>query len=374
MVLYFFVFSISILFMGLADCFHHAILHTSHKLARSRTVLFSTLRVLSICLSAAPLILLSGLRYDTGYDYFYSYVPSLEAVRNGGTSHYDPLFNQILAAFAHLPDNQWFFLGTAFFTVSVVYLSITLVFNYATVPLALFLFSFHYLRSFCFVAQYTAMAVALLGFVLLIKNRRFSALLLLIVSILLHQSAFILIPLYLIYFMPSLLVIVASASLPILVFILKGPISLLVQKMSSVTRFSGYLGSDFDVAYTDNSLILANLLFFILFMTLWVIKYRTSSNSRILRLFCAAQSIALALSLTQGIVPVGYRFVWYYMFFQVISIPFILKLFTKRNLYILCSILIILFYTAWMIKFPIANGASQILPYHPIFNTTLSFY
>jgi hypothetical protein len=301
-------------------------------------------------------------------------VPSLEAVRSGGTSHYDPLFNQLLALFAHLPNNQWFFFGTAFFTVGIVYFSVTLVFDYATIPIALFLFSFHYLRSFCFVAQYTAMAVTLLGFVLLIRNQRFKALILLCIGILLHQSAFILIPLYLIYFMPSFLVFVASASLPVVMFVLKGPIALVVKKLSTKTRFSGYLGSDFDVAYTDHSLILANLIFFVLFMVIWAVKYKTTSNSKTLRLFCAAQSIALALSVTQGIVPVGYRFVWYYMFFQILSIPFVLKLFTKRNLYILFSILIILFYTVWMIKYPIANGASQILPYHPIFDTSLSFY
>ncbi|RYQ54708.1 EpsG family protein [Bifidobacterium pseudolongum] len=342
-------------------------LHARHSLAVLRSG-----RVMMIIFSALVYILLSGLRYDTGYDYMYSYVPSLDVVRGGDVSHYDPFFNMIIGIFARFSSDQWFFACTAAYTVIMIYVGFSMDSKYIIVPVALFFTSFNYLRSFCFVAQYVAMATVFVGFLLLLKKRYSAAVILLVLGILIHKSAEVMIVLYLLYFLGNKIILILSFMFPLIAEMAQSLFRSLLISVSANSRFETYIDGQYDIGYEDMSLIYANLTIFLLFLFVVFCQREIFSYNKKGTMYLMIQSLALGFSLLQTVIPVGYRFVWYFALFQLISIPYMLRLILKGSLYyIVCAIICILYFF-WMVKYPIANGASQVLPYHPVFNPNIS--
>lgn len=374
MYLYCVVFAISLLFMGIADYFKYRVKTWTGKGAGGdprRNGIFQCGWWLCTVLSACSLIALSGFRYGVGIDYFYSYVPSLEEVREGRTSHYDWLFNKVIWLFSRLQDNQWFFMGMAILTVGLTYYAILKELEYGTVALGIFLCSFHYLRSFSFVAQYFAMSLALVSFVFLIQGKRKTAIVGFVLAALMHQSALALVFVLLCYFLSEKANILLSAILPLLALITSSVVRSIVERLAGQTRFAYYFGSNYDSGYIDKSLILVNLALLCFYLAVWFYtRNGKSKNDPKVPLYCSIQSIALTFSILQPVIPVGYRFVWYYMFFQILSIPYLAKKFAKTDLYVFTCVLILLCYFLWMVKVPIANGASQVLPYVSIFSAS----
>ncbi|MGZ7240535.1 EpsG family protein, partial [Streptococcus pyogenes] len=74
---------------------------------------------------------------------------------------------------------------------------------------------FNYLRSFCFVAQYVALATFFVGFTALLKKKWIPAAILIVLAVLLHQSAIIVVPFVLMYFMRTRWMMVVSILLPV---------------------------------------------------------------------------------------------------------------------------------------------------------------
>lgn len=326
-------------------------------------------------LSLSLLAALSAVRYDTGYDYFYSYVPSLNEVRNGGVSHYDYLFNQYLKIFSLFESNQWFFAVTSILTVSLFYYAFLRSDNHLFAPVAIFIASYHYLRSFCFVAQYLAMSVFMVAFVLLIKGRRLVPILLIVLACLLHNSLLVVLPFFIFILLSnSILNISISIIVPAVSVLLSGLVRDLLLKYISHTRFSDYFSGQYDIGYSDKSLTYINLLILILYIIITVIISTKNIISNTCTIFLLAQSFAFSFSVLQSSIPVGYRLVWPFMLVQCISIPYMLsQVFEKQFTRMIITFVVIFFYV-WMIKVPIASGASQVLPYHFFFAPEFSIY
>ena len=374
--LYFITFAVAIGFAFCSDLCQRQIAVAKRELAghdlwNAVTAAKIGKNVFLLC-SAAVLILLSGLRYDTGVDYYYSYVPSLETVRAGSASHYDPLFNFIIACFARLQDNQWFFAAMALYTVGMIYFGICRRSEYISIPVALYLVSFNYLRSFCFVAQYVALATFSVGFTALLKKKWIPAAILIVLAVLLHQSAIIVVPFLLMYFMRTRWMMVVSILLPVFALLGQGAVRVIFVMFGSGTRFDYYFGSEYDMGYVDNTLILINFAVFAMFLFVYYMTQAYREHDRNLSFYMLAQSFALSFSLLQSVIPLGYRFVWFFMFLQCLSIPLFLKrMFSGAEYYVMNLVIIVLF-LAWMIMYPL-QGTSNVLPYHPIFDPMSSY-
>lgn len=325
-----------------------------------------------IVLSALSLILLSGLRYDTGYDYLYSYVPSLDATRAGYESHYDPLFNFIITVFAQFDSNQWFFASMAVYTVGMTYYALCKQSKYVMVPIALYIASFTYLRAFCFVAQYVSIATFFVGSVFLLQRKYVKALVFLILGCMLHLSGLVVVPLFLLFLISNRTMLIVSILLPVFSLVGQSTIRILAERFSVNTRFDYYISSHYDSAYSDPRLTLINLAIFLLFILIWCMAKQTIASDKRAHWYLLAQSFALAFSFVQPVFPVGYRFVWYFMIVQCVSIPYLLKYIMQGSIYYCCIALIILCFTVWMVLFQIP-GPSEVIPYHPVFAPTSSY-
>ncbi|PAU68636.1 EpsG family protein [Bifidobacterium criceti] len=379
MKLYLLVFFAAVAFAFVADVMQRQITGMEERgnlslHARRSLVSLRSSRVVVIMCSALVYILLSGMRYDTGFDYMYSYVPSLEEVRRGNASHYDPFFDLVIAAFAKFSSNQWFFAGMALYTIAMIYIGFCMESKYVLVPVALFFTSFNYLRSFCFVAQYVAMATLFVGFLLLLKKRYVGAVALLILGILLHKSAEVMIIFYVLYFLSNKILLALAALLPLFGMLGQGPVRSVLVKLTGDSRFAVYINGQFDVGYADMSLVYANLAFFVLFLVIVFITRDNITHDKQGTMYVVAQSLALGFAFLQIVIPVGYRFVWYFAFFQLVSVPYMLRKVTKGTLYYaICTGICVLYYI-WMVRYPLTNGASQVLPYHPFFDPNVTIW
>lgn len=367
MILYTITFIISLVFAYLHDI--------SVEERNQKVGIKDKMRSIYLLLSFLPLVALSAVRYDTGYDYFYSYVPSLNEVRNGGTSHYDYLFNQYLKIFSLFESNQWFFAVTAILMMLLLYYAFLSNDDHLLGPVAIFIASYHYLRSYCFVAQYFAMSIFMVAFVLLLKGRKFTSILLILLACLLHNSLFVVLPfILLVLFSNSALNVVTSVIAPTVSVLLSGLVRSVLSSFITHTRFSDYFSGQYDVGYADKTLTYINLLILIIYFIIVIYNSNVLVTSNVCTVFLLAQSFALTFSVLQSSIPVGYRLVWPFMLIQCISIPYMFSQVFDRQLTTMAIAVVVILFYIWMIKVPIANGASQVLPYHFFFAPQYSIY
>ncbi len=381
MILYGIVFTVALFFAFCADLCQREVVgairagasakgECHNKLAEAAPA--KGVRNVFIALSALTLILLSALRYDTGYDYLYSYVPSLEETRVGYTPHYDPLFNLILKVFATFDSNQWFFAAMAAYTVGMIYYALYKQSEYVMIPIALYIASFTYLRAFCFVAQYVSIATFFVGSVFLLRRKYFKAFAFLVLCCLLHLSGLVVVPLFLLFFLSNKAIVIVSLILPVFALVGQSAVRVFAERFSATTRFDYYISSHYDSSYSDARLTLINLAMFLLFLLIWFMAKQAIASDKRAHWYLLVQSFALAFSLMQSVFPVGYRFVWYFMIVQCVSIPYMLKYVMHGSLYYFCITLIVLCFAAWMVLYQI-NGSSEVLPYHPVFDPASSY-
>ena len=354
----------------LAQRMPHAELQTSRRLDLAGA---RTLRRVFIALSALALILLAGLRYDTGIDYMYSYVPSLEETRVGYTPHYDALFNFIIWIFAQFESNQWFFFAMAVYTVAMMYYAICKQSRFISLPVTLYIVSFHYLRSFCFVAQYVSIVTFLVGTVFLLQGRYIKAFALVALSCFLHLSGIVVIPFCLLFFLPNRAMAVVSMILPCCAYMGQSVVRVFAERFSMNTRFDYYITGQYDTAYSDTRLTMINLAVFLIFVAIYLLGTNGVRQDKKANWYLLAQSFALAFCFLQAVLPVGYRFVWYFMIVQCVSIPYMLRFVLRGTVYYLAVSLIIVCFAAWMVVYQV-HGSSEVLPYTFVFDTSTVYW
>lgn len=331
------------------------------------------LRRVFIVLSALALILLSGLRYDTGIDYMYSYVPSLEETRVGYTPHYDALFNFIIWIFAQFESNQWFFFAMAVYTVAMMYYAICEQSRFIALPVTLYIVTFSYLRSFCFVAQYVSIVTFFVGTVFLLRGRYIKAFVLVALSCFLHLSGIVVIPFCLLLFLPNRVMAVVSVILPFCAYVGQSAVRVFAERFSMNTRFGYYINGRYDTAYVDTRLTLINLAVFVIFVAIYLLGTNGVRQDKKAHWYLLAQSFALAFCFQQAVLPVGYRFVWYFMIVQCVSIPYLLRFVLHGTAYYLAMTVVIVCFAAWMVVYQM-YGASEVLPYTFVFDTSTVYW
>ena len=185
-----------------------------------------------------PTFLVSALRYDVGTDYMYTYVKYFEATKQGWLPYKnEPIFQLLNNSLVSLNLSvQWLFVITsAFFVYGLGYLLL----RYSQIPLVsiiIFFLSSIFFNSLNNVRQYLSLAIII--YILFIKSKP-TKVLLFIVSVLIHNSSIIFLPIYLIskvrfdkktFIIITLFMILSS---PLITFILV--------KVLAVTKYSYFL-------------------------------------------------------------------------------------------------------------------------------------
>lgn len=165
-------------------------------LSPSKATMYGLVPRISIVLSCALIVVLSGTRVGVGVDY-YSYENIFHAISTGSSTFVEPGFALLNAVVAIFTDNaQWIFFVTSLITIVLLYVfmarySKNLAFSvFLLFGLCLIFFSFNTMR------QFLAIGIAMLAFGPLLKRKLFRYMSIIVIASFFHTTALIMAPLY----------------------------------------------------------------------------------------------------------------------------------------------------------------------------------
>lgn len=325
-IFYLVVFAIATLFAFLSDRFSSGRTEWTINWGIIRNDLAS---VLCFCVSALVLVIVRGLRYGIGIDYFYTYVTKFAQALNSEPMWGDPFYNSFIEICASVStDYLLMFIVDAVIFISLIYLAIWFSGCSKWKSVALFCLSYHYLRSFIFQAQYFAMSLCLVGCVLAFcKRRRAVGVIAIAVATGFHSSAIVLLPIYILCCILNArkgdfdkYVLMLSAGVPLMALAARQFIPGVLSTLLAGTRYSAYFGDAFSGDPFSWYLFGVNAALLLFFMVVFL-GVRKTAVAKVIGMSAVLQSYALALTLLTGVIPLMYRLVFYAMLFQVITIP-----------------------------------------------------
>ena len=316
-------------------------------------------------LAALPLILLAAVRTGIGSDIVVTYGWDYRYLLQGGTStHSDTAFEWLMKFFTGIrADYQWFIAATSILMAGLVFLAIGLSKESYFLCTLLYFITYHYIRAFCFVSQYIAVGFALVGVVLIIRNKRWLGLLLVLIAVPFHSTAAVfVVPAVISAFASRRVLFWCSMGLPLATLALRPLIDWAIRSVALKTRFAYYLGSRYDVHDVNRVLIIINIAVLITMFTLIIVQRSKIEYAHCILFFM--QSVATAFCFAQGLFPLTYRFIWYFMAPQIISIPMFLRLIEREKWRYAAIIGVVICETLWLIHWPLlADGADGSLVY-----------
>ncbi len=316
-------------------------------------------------LTAIPLILLAAVRTGIGVDIVITYGWDYQNLLKGGTStHSDIAFEWLMKLFTGMhADYQWFIAVTSMLMVGLVFLAIGLSEESYFLCTLFYFVTYHYIRAFCFVSQYVAVGFALVGIVLISRNKRWLGLLLVLIAVPFHStSAVLVIPAVVSVFVSRKALFWCSMGLPLVTLLLRPLIDWVIRAVASKTRFAYYLGSRYDVHDVNRIFIIINIVVLIAMAALIIACRNKIEDAHCVLLLM--QSVAVALCFAQGLFPLTYRFIWYFMAPQIISIPMFIKLIEREKWRYVAIVCVVICETLWLIHWPLlTDGADGSLIY-----------
>ncbi len=288
-------------------------------------------KLLFVCLavaSALPLALLSGLRYDVGTDYSYTYIPAFDTIAAGaglGESRMEPGFWLLVKGIQLLGGGP----GWMFFISSLLVVGFFVAGIYRLSPLpwygmALFLLTQAYFISMNGVRQYMGLAIIFFGFAYLGAGDKKPCFwrwaLCVVAGALFHYSNLLFLPLFFWVYLKANPFVGAAAVMLVSAF--NNQLYDLAKWLVFLTPYSAYWGS----AFHASALVLdARLAIHLLVLLLALCYWRKNGNAEkpMYRFFYYCTLFAVFLSLNQNLVPLAPRLAWGLEMCQILFLPMI---------------------------------------------------
>lgn len=281
---------------------------------------------LFIFLAILSIILISGTRFETGYDFFH-YVGFYIG---GADATHEPLFKLLLYILnLFTQEYQIFFFVSSLITIGFLYYAIKKYTKYKKTALLIFLLiPGLYLNTFSIVRQGIAEIFVMLAiYYLVYEKNRLKYLLYFVLSIGFHYTA--LVPLAIVFIFKKILSILYSNTIYILFIIF----SLVLSKLNiadiilgaAFGRFAAYLDMTHDVSMLK--LIVSNLFFILLVL----FKNKFINSKPDVYLFNLMFIGILFINVFANFIPVT-RFSYYFLIFQIILVPKLIYSFKSNEM------------------------------------------
>lgn len=281
--------------------------------------------------------LLIGLRNITvgadTYAYVHSYfdlVKTQGIVLNGSPEIVLNIIAWISSRFAG--DYQLFLLLYSLIVVSLFGYFIYKNSNNLVISLIVFLGMF-FVQSMNLMREWLAIGFGINAYYFLTKKRKFLSIIFLVLSVLSHITAVCLVFMLLIHFIKNkkrLFIVMLAISFG--VFLFKNQI--IGRVVALVPRYSGYASQDMFLnsgEFNIKDLIFIAVELFYIF-TLFYKPYLSKDQKKIILVFASFNLIAITLSLCGGTFGIMHRLVYYYSIFLIISLPYVISLYTEKKL------------------------------------------
>ena len=317
--------------------------------------------IIFLFLSFLVLFLFSGLRYNIGYDYSYTYVRLYNYLAMGyEISHYEPLF-LLLNKFVFLVfDNVDFvFLISSFLTIGIVYLAIKK--QSSIVPLSIFLLigSRFYFYSFTQVRQYIAIAIFLYAIKYIETKNIKKYMILIIIASLFHKLALAYIP---IYFLSNIRLTKKKYITLSILSILVGGLFIPLYSNLATHFFADY---NF-ISINPDSI---SSVFIIIALFVWILTifyYDNIKENNYNNIYIIMQLVLMFMIFSTYKITDSYRIVALFSYHTIFLIPNLIKSIKIKDMKFIVLFLIVLLYSFSAILY-LKNDTSMI-PYTSIFS------
>lgn len=324
-------------------------------------------------LSALALILLRGLRFGIGYDYFYTYVPRFLASLTGAPINDDIIYSGFISLCAMFaPSFEVFFFIDSIIFIIIIYAAIEFAGISRGLGVAIFCLSYHYLRSYIFQAQYLAIAICILSCVYVLRSGKIvigCAGIILAAGC--HSTALIMLPVLIIASMlmkqkSKKILLVAVVGLPLVCVALRPVAREVLKTVLASTSYGVYYYTEYASEGFAWSFFVQNICILILYLIIYI--KQSSKENRILEFGLIIQSATLVAIVFTGAVPLMFRVVLYPMAFQIISLPAFLNSIRNRRIRRAILTIVIVSLTAVQFGYYLRADEDRVVPYVSIFN------
>jgi transmembrane protein EpsG len=328
------------------------------------------IKFISIFLAFSSMVLVSGLRYDVGTDYFGHEILFNSIVKNEGIIFHlqiEPVFIIISELISLFSDNPaWMFFFTSFFIVYFIFKASMNSIKMYDLAIFLFIALGFYTSSLNIVRQWMAASVLLYGYTFLAKNQDIKFFKYVALAFVCHYSAIILLPLY--FFIKRvkkestrIIVIVIGIILFSYTNFVIGILQTISLNVVFFNKYHKYLVLDENIGGNIFVLPMFSLLVYLLY--LFVIK--TKKNNIVgLDVYINILTLGFVFSLLGQKIMILNRLQFYFVSILIIVIPLIASTLRKDQrifFYLAC----VFMGTAFYIYSLIQNGGEP-LPYKSI--------
>lgn len=320
---------------------------------------------IAILVSFLSLWIISGLRYDVGQDYFFTYVPIFNSVKNTGTYPNVEkgyiLLNKITLFFTK--DYVGIFLITSFIFCFFIYLAIYQQSKKPWLSIFIFITSTLYFISMNLVRQSITIAIFFYSIKYIVDRNFKKYLFFILIASSIHQTALIFIPVYFIvnFKISFKRFLILYVGLEVLVPLFKG----VIYNFISTTKYAYYIGSIYDNSETTIVAPLISLV--IVLIGYYYLNKDTNIQDRYYRVYLNIQILATLISTALGVFPLSLRIFVDFEYIQLLFIPSIVS--REKNKFYKTSLLIgiILCYSFYCYYTIGILGGSKNIPYRTIF-------
>lgn len=343
-------------------------------------------------LSAIPFILVSALRYDVGTDYFYRYVPDYNSIVNGGNVDNLEIGFKLLINLCILitKDYQILFIVTSIITITLFMYTIQKQSKNKALSITIFLLGGFFFQSLNILRQYMAIAIVFFSYRYLLKSKYPIFIVSVVLAFFIHNASIVCLIMLLLKDREILnfktILIVA-----LIIFIFGTPLINLFKSIAQNTRFNVYIDSLYDRGDMRKLTILSNLIIYIFMYLQYIVKRKNNTVIKEDIFYINMQGATLIFIMLSSKFYLFFRIAYYFMIYQIVSIPYFIKTIDTEQLYqyyfkdimkdtmklnnsmikkipIILNIFIILYFSIILSYTNILNNDEEVLPYKTVIN------
>ncbi len=325
------------------------------------------IRIGAFILAGLSFFVVSAFRYDVGKDYISRYAN--DYIKLGKGIHVEnlelgyKLLVRICLFFSK--DYAIIFVVTSAIIIGLTFYTIYKESHYPAISVAIYFLTGFFFHSLNLMREYIAISIVLFSYRYLVDKKYICYAILTIIAFLFHSS--------------SIVMIVAIFLCDREVFNLKRTLIISVvlfifgkylwqyigTYIINYTRFSTYIGSQFDVSFLRKFDIIFNL---VLYLAIYYLYKNSKEIGRKDRFFVNMQACSVFFMIAATAMYLFFRISFYFGIFCIISIPYFLNkadLSRKKKIIILSIIMLVL--TTNIVRRNVFGNTDEVSPYKTIF-------
>lgn len=320
--------------------------------------------ILPFVVSATPLVLVSGLRYNVGTDYFNTYYTGFYRVLAGSDfDQFEVGYKLLVKLIQVFTDNVFvLFFVTALITVGFTFAAFRRMSSNVAFSILLFMISRYYFIGMNGVRQMMACAVFAYALTFAIRRDVGPYLIFSLIAVSFHYSAILLLPTY------WLMRIDWSPKKAITLLAITGALGTVVFPL--LVRFvpaASKLGNILNTYQVAGTLFIFGTITLNLFILLVYYRiYRQHKQEAWYQCFLYLQIIAMAATLLLPSVPSIERIYWSFSFPSIICLPMVLKQISPQWMRVTATGILVVVLTAYMAYDIGVLQDHQVIPYDSI--------